>query len=179
MSCGPRLHAVLIGAARSGTTKSLQRWTDEGRDAPTCAAMLRRVAILLGVLLLLSAVLTAVAPRRDRADDNRATTPPRATTARDDVTAAVRATLPRDRIVRARVGDNIELTVNARQLDSATIAGFGLTDAAGPGAPAQFSFRADRAGRFAVRLALSGQRAGRVVVRAARRRSSAGPRGRP
>jgi len=135
--------------------------------------MLRRVAILLGVLLLLSAVLTALAPRRERADENRAPTPARGTPAREDVTAAVRATLPRDRIVRARVGDNIELTVNARQLDSATIEGFGLTDAAGPGAPAQFSFRADRAGTFPVMLALSDQRAGRVVVRAGGR-SSAG-----
>jgi len=141
--------------------------------------VLPRVAILFAALLVLSAALTALAPRRDPDDENDATTPAATTPARDDVTAAVRATLPRDRIVRARVGDNIELTVNARQLDSATIAGFGLTDAAGPGAPAQFSFRADRAGRFAVRLALSGQRAGRVVVRAARRRSSAGPRGRP
>jgi len=135
--------------------------------------VLRRVAILFAVLLMLSAALTALAPRRESDDDNRATTPPPATTARDDVTAAVRATLPRDRIVRARVGDNVELTVTAREPDSATIDALGLTDSAIPGAPAQFSFRADRAGTFPVMLTLSGRRAGRVVVSAAGRSAAA------
>jgi len=135
--------------------------------------MLRRAAILLAFLLVLSAVLTAVAPRRDPNPESGPTTPAPATPAREDVTAAVRKTLPRDRVVRARVGDNIELTVTAREPDSATIDALGLTDAAGPGAPAQFSFRADRAGTFPVMLTLSGRRAGRVVVSAAGRSSAA------
>jgi len=133
--------------------------------------VLRRFAILFVVLLVLSAVLTAIAP--PRADEGRATSAATGTTARTDVTSAVRGTLPHDRIVRARVGDDIELTVAAPGPDSATIDGFGLTDAAAPGAPAQFSFRADRAGRFAVRLTLSGRPAGLVVVRAAASSSAA------
>lgn len=130
--------------------------------------MLRHIAILFAVLLALSAALTVIAPRPDRNDENSSARPVAPTPAREDVTTAVRATLPRDRIVRARVGDNIELTVTARAPDSATIAGFGLTDATSPGAPAQFSFRADRAGRFPVTLTLGDQRAGRIVVSAPR-----------
>lgn len=137
--------------------------------------MLRRVALLFAVLLVLSAALTALAPRPDPADEDHSTVPSAVTSPRDDVTVAVRATMPRERVVRARVGDNVELTVSARVPDSATIDGLGLTDAAAPGAPAQFSFRAVRAGRFPVRLTLSGRRAGRVVVSGADR-SSAGPR---
>ena len=131
--------------------------------------LLRRVAILFAVLI----VLTAVAPRRDPNPESGPTTPAPATPAREDVTAAVRKTLPRDRVVRARVGDNIELTVTAREPDSATIDALGLTDSAIPGAPAQFSFRANRAGTFPVMLTLSGRRAGRVVVSAAGRSSAA------
>jgi len=135
--------------------------------------LLRRVAILFAVLLVLSVALTAVAPRRDPNPESRRASPPAITPAREDVTAAVRKTLPRDRVVRARVGDNIELTVTAREPDSATIDALGLTDSAIPGAPAQFSFRANRAGTFPVMLTLSGRRAGRVVVSAAGRSSAA------
>ncbi|MGI8904174.1 MAG: hypothetical protein ACR2IP_11090 [Solirubrobacteraceae bacterium] len=124
--------------------------------------MLRRFALLLAVLLVASAVLTAVAPRPDRADGVDSTLP--VTPADEDVTTAVTATLPRDRVLRAHVGDNIDLTVTAEQPDSATIAALGLTDASAPGAPAQFSFRASRAGSFPVTLTLSGEGAGRVVV---------------
>lgn len=131
--------------------------------------MLRRVAILFAVLLVLSAALTALAPGPETDDEIRSTGAPPVTPAREDVTRAVRGTLPRDRILRARVGDNVELTVTARGLDSATIAGLGLTDATSPGAPAQFSFRADRVGRFAVTLTLSRKRAGAIVVRPAGR----------
>ena len=134
--------------------------------------MLRRLAILFAVLLALSAALTAVAPRRDSDDESRPTSPATVTSPRADVTAAVRKTLPRDRVVRARVGDNIELTVTAREPDSATIDALGLTDASSPGAPAQFSFRADRAGTFPVRLTLSDRRAGRIVVSDAVRSSA-------
>lgn len=140
-------------------------------------SVLRRIAILFAVLLVASAALTAVAPRPDPADDERPTSSAPVTPAptregedgAGNVTDAVRGTLPREKIVRARVGDNIELTVTARELDSATVDGFGLTDAASPGAPAQFSFRADRSGNFPVTLTLSGRRVGRIVVRDAKR----------
>lgn len=126
--------------------------------------MLRRVAILFAVLFVASAVVTIVAPRPDPADDpTPRTSPTRPGGA--DVTAAVRATLPRDKVVRANVGDLVELTVTSAEPDSATLPAFGLTDASGPEEPARFSFLADRPGRFDVRLLLSGEAAGRIVVR--------------
>lgn len=128
--------------------------------------MSRRLALLVVALLVLSAVLTALAPRRDANDSVERST---RTVAGKDVTAAVHGVLPHDRVVRARVGDDVELSVTARGPDSATLAGFGLTAAASPGAPARFSFRADRAGTFAVVLTLSGRRAGLLVVSGDRR----------
>jgi hypothetical protein len=73
--------------------------------------------------------------------------------------------LPRDRVVRATVGDLVDLTVRSEQPDSASIDAFGLTKAAGPGAPAHFEFLADRPGRFEVTLGLDEQPVGRVIVR--------------
>lgn len=144
-------------------------WAFDGGRRPRCAKLgrvPRRLALLFALLLVLSAVLTAIAPR-DEPDDAGDRSPDTATASATgaDVTAAVRGVLPRDRVVRARVGDDVELTVTARGPDSVTIGGLGLTDAAIPGAPAQFSFRADRAGTFAVALTISGGRAGRIVVR--------------
>ncbi|MGH2918636.1 MAG: hypothetical protein ACRDLS_08585 [Solirubrobacteraceae bacterium] len=125
--------------------------------------MLRRVTILFAVLLLLSAVVAIVAPRPEPADDPTPRTGP-ATTTGDGVTAAVRGVLPRDQLVRATVGDVVELSVTATGPDSASIEELGLTDGADRGAPARFSFLADRPGRFDVRLLLSEQTVGRVVV---------------
>lgn len=123
----------------------------------------RRVALLFAVLLVLT-VVAIVAPRPQPADDPTPRTSP-ATTGGGDVTAAVRATLPRDKIVRAKVGDLVEIAVTSTEPDSASVQEFGLTEAAARGAPARFSFLADRPGRFDVTLLLSDEPAGRIVVR--------------
>lgn len=132
--------------------------------------MPRHITVLLVVLIVLGAGLAALGQRPDQDDEDRSPGTP----SRESVTEAVRGTLPRDRVVRARVGDSVELTVSAREPDSATIDGLGLTDAAFPGAPARFSFRADEVGRFPVTLTLSGRRAGLVVVSDAGSSSAAG-----
>jgi hypothetical protein len=129
-----------------------------GEDA---GPMSRRVLLILASVLLLGAVVGAMGPR-----ENQAVKPdlPAGRPAGTDRT--VRGTLPREKVVRARVGDLVELTVVARAVDSATIEGFAQTEAVAPGAPARFSLLADRAGSFPVTLVLSGDRAGRIVVAA-------------
>lgn len=87
----------------------------------------------------------------------------------------VRGSLPDDEVVRVRVGDVVELTVSSRRPDSVAIEELGLVKAVGPGAPARFSFLADRPGAYPVMLTISDERAGRIVVRAKPKRE-AGPR---
>jgi hypothetical protein len=120
--------------------------------------VLRRVLLIFVAVLLLVSVLGGLAPR-----DDEATKPDLPRSARTPVDT-VRGTLPRDEVVRAQVGDLVELTVTAEQVDSATIEALGLTEALAPQAPARFSFLADRAGSFPVTLTLTDDRAGRVVV---------------
>lgn len=123
-------------------------------------AVLRRVLIIFAVVFLVGTLLGGLAPREDQA--SKPDLPPVAATPAD----TVRATLPRDEVVRAEVGDLVELTVTAEQVDSATIEDLGLTEALAPEAPAQFSFLADRPGSFPVTLTLTDDRAGRIVVSA-------------
>ncbi len=120
--------------------------------------LLRRVLLVFAVMLLLSTLLSSLAPREEQAE--KPDLPPAA----GKPAGTVRATLPRDGVVRAQVGDLVELTVTSRRVDSATIEDLGLTEALAPAAPAEFSFLADRPGSFAVTLTLTDDRAGRIVV---------------
>lgn len=127
--------------------------------------MLRRVTILFAGLLALSVIVSIAVPRPEPIDDPT----PRTVAAPPSggvLTAAVSGTLPRDKIIRAKVGELIELTVTSPGPDSVSIEAFGLTDSADPRAPAQFSFLADRRGNFDVKLTLGeGKTVGRLVVR--------------
>lgn len=126
-------------------------------------AVLRRVTFVLALLLALSAAIAIFVPRPEPRDDPTPRTGP-ATTTGENVTTPLRARLPRDKVVRAKVGDLVELTVTSAEPDSAALPELGLSEAAAPGAPARFSFLADRPGSYDVRLLLSEKLAGRVVV---------------
>jgi hypothetical protein len=76
----------------------------------------------------------------------------------------VTATLPDDRVVRAAVGDRIELDVEAEATDQVQVAGYDLLEVVDPLAPAHFDFIADHAGRFRVTLLSSGKALGRLEV---------------
>jgi hypothetical protein len=134
-------------------------------------SMLRRVTIVLAILLALSVVVALVTPRPERADDP---TPIRVTGARD-VATPVSGTLPRDKVVRAHVGDLVDLTVTSNEPDSASSDELGLTEAVSRGAPAHFSFLALRAGRFDMTLLLSGETVGRIEVSPSGRRNRRPP----
>ena len=120
----------------------------------------RRLLLFVALLLLVSAMASAVAPReRDIPPQTpqRPATPARAA----DV---VRATFPDERELRARVGDVVELEVRNEGRDVVQIPALGLAEPVERDLPAQLVFDADRAGRFAVSLRDERRRVGTVEV---------------
>jgi hypothetical protein len=132
----------------------------------------RRLLALIGVLLMIAAVATALAPPPDK----RAAAPGRTTgrTAAEPAAPsaggrAVHAALGAGatgtaQVVRARVGDIVSLDVTPPAPGTVTVAGYDLVAAADPDTPAHFDFFADRPGRFAVELEGARAPLGKVVV---------------
>jgi hypothetical protein len=81
------------------------------------------------------------------------------------VTAELPGVTPgKPKIVRAHVGDLIELSVAAPGPDTVTIEGYDELQPADPDNPARFSFIASEAGTFAVTLQDSGTVVGRLEI---------------
>jgi hypothetical protein len=141
------------------------RFPMDGSPIREAVSMMRRVTILFAGLLALSVIVAIAVPRPEQADDPTPRTV--ATTPKgNDVTATVQGTLPRDKVVRAKVGEIVELSVTSSEPNSVSLEAFGLTEAADRGAPARFSFLADRPGSFDVILLLGEKTTvGRVLIR--------------
>jgi len=120
----------------------------------------RRLLVLLVVLIGLTVLATAVAPRP--APPEVASEPPPAGTAaeqrvvRAELSGAAGASAP---VVEAPEGALVELVVTAPQRDTVTIAGLDRLEAVDPLSPARFELFVDRPGRYEVRL----EELGRVV----------------
>ncbi len=108
---------------------------------------------MLGVLLVASSLV----PDPDQAP-KPAPAPPA------EATGVAVGLLPRDRVVRAEVGELVQLTVTAAQPTGVEIREFGELGTAAPAAPALFSLLVDRPGRFEVRYVGSGRLAGVLQV---------------
>lgn len=119
----------------------------------------RRLLLFVTLMLLLGVFASAIAPPRRKDVVQRpsggATTPP---------ARVVSARLPRDREVRAAVGDVVSLQVTSEERDVAQIVTLGVSEPVEADLPAELVFDADRAGRFAVTLRDDGRRVGLVVV---------------
>ncbi len=72
--------------------------------------------------------------------------------------------LPRNEVIRAQVGDIVELSVTSDRPDSVEIEALSLTDAVDRGAPARFSFLATEPASALVRYTVAGKVAGRLVI---------------
>ena len=118
----------------------------------------RRLLLVAAVFLLLSTLLTAVAPVRD---EERAVKPP---PSRPLPVVEATGRLPADEVVRARVGDVVVLDVSAGRADTVRIEGLEMDADALPDRPARFEFVAGREGRFPVVLEVAGKRLGTLVV---------------
>jgi len=120
----------------------------------------RRLLLLAALLLLVGSVAGALTPREDRT----AQAPPAPARASTPL-PRVSATLPGAGPVQARVGDLVSLRVRSRTQDEAELAAFGLTQPVGPDVVGEFTFVADRPGRFPVHLSLADTDVGTVLVR--------------
>jgi hypothetical protein len=128
--------------------------------------LLRRMLLFASLLLVTGAIISALAPREDRA-----TAPPRTTPAPAAAATAQRhieATLPGERTVRARVGDQVTLRVRSGDSDLAEIEGLGVSQPAEQDIPAVIDFVAPAAGSYPVTLSLAGRTVGTVEVSPAR-----------
>jgi hypothetical protein len=124
----------------------------------------RRLLLFVVLLLVVAAVASAIAPRDDDVAPRtvQPAVPAPATAAR-----VVKAVLPDDKRVRARVGDIVQIEVRHTAQDEVQIVALGLSEPVEPGIAAQLVFDADREGRFAVTLRDAARRVGTVDVRPA------------
>ena len=121
----------------------------------------RRLLLFASLLLLASALGSALGPREDAGRRDQSSLAP-APLPSNRVTAS----LPSDDPVLADVGDIVELTVRSEQADRAEVDDLGIDAPTDARTPATLLVVADRAGRFPVTLRYSGERVGTLDVRA-------------
>ena len=122
-----------------------------------------RRLILFAVLLIVGASLVSAMAPRDRVPDrssNAAVDP----SASRPPASVVEASLPRDKEVRARVGDVIRLVVRAPSADVVQLTSLAVEGPVDADQPTELVFVADRAGRFPVSLRDAGESIGTVRV---------------
>ena len=135
----------------------------------------RRLLVLMAVLLGLTALATALAPRPtvtpQRGDASRSPTaepsasaPPQ--TASRVITQTVDANAGvRPAHLRARTGDTIRLAVRGDVLDAVEVQGLDEIEPVEPGSPARFEFLAEAAGEHAIVLQEADRRVGLLDIR--------------
>jgi hypothetical protein len=121
---------------------------------------LRRILITLLLVMIAMSFAASLTNRQDSA--TTASLP--AARAQAGLARTVVATLPRDKVVGAAVGDRIDLTVTARAPDEVVISGYDFLQAVDPLTPALFDFIADAPGSFPVTLQSTGKVLGRIEV---------------
>lgn len=118
---------------------------------------LRTVLIVLACIFLAGIIIAAGADDPDQAD--KPATRPETSAVDDNIKRAI---VGDDDIIRATLGQRLELTVEADVDDS--VQAFGQTETVGPNLPAMFSVLLDEVGTHGVKLVGADKRVGRVVV---------------
>jgi hypothetical protein len=139
----------------------------------------RRLLVLMAVLLGLTALAAALAPRPtvvpqrgglEASPTPAATTPSPASEPSQVVTKTLSADEGAGRggtnTVRAREGDTVRLTIHGDVLDTAEIDGVGQIAPLEPGSPAHFEFIADEPGKHAIALQDADRKIGELDIRA-------------
>jgi FtsP/CotA-like multicopper oxidase with cupredoxin domain len=127
---------------------------------------MRRITLALCALFLAAVVAAAVADRE--AQDTRATAPP-ASVDRTPPAPLVTGSLPRDRTIRATVGDAVTVAVRSDEPDDASIPALGVTAPTSSDVPGMLEFVATEPGRYVVQLDDSGKTAGTIEIAPAAR----------
>ena len=136
----------------------------------------RRLLLLVAVLLATGAIAAALTPR-DSGQTTPTTTAPTAPVVPGatggtgagarEVDRTVDAEGAEPAVVRARVGDLLNLVVRAPSPDVVELDGTGRFDSVDSSTPARFNFFVEDPGTFPIRLQETGQEIGRLVVSAA------------
>ena len=124
----------------------------------------RRLLLALAVLLALTALAAALAPRETALREDGATAPAAPS---EPARAPVEETLDAEasgQKVLARVGQSVTIVVEADELDSVSLAEVG-TKTAEPDSPARFELLAEVPGSYAIDLLESGRRIGVLEIR--------------
>jgi hypothetical protein len=139
----------------------------------------RRLLVLMAVLLGLTALATALAPRPTAVPQRGSATAspspePSASSPAPGASHVVEQTVnantnARPAHVRARAGDTIRLAVRGDVLDAVELQGLDEIEPVEPGSPARFEFLADAPGEFAIVLQSADRRVGLLEIRAAKR----------
>jgi hypothetical protein len=135
----------------------------------------RRLLLLAAVLLATGAIAAALTPRELRQGDRETTAttptvvPPQATggtgAGAREITRTVDASESRaTTVVRARVGDLVQLFVKAPAPDEVELVGLGRFATVDASTPARFEFFAERAGSYPIHLQDADRDVGRLVV---------------
>ena len=135
----------------------------------------RRLLVVFAVLLGLTALATALAPRPTVREPARADRTPTATPTparADGGSRRIERTISAEpgratARVRARVGDVLMLTVSGDVLDGVEIASLGKLEPIEPGSPARFEMLLEQRGELRVTLVDAKDVVGVVVVSAA------------
>jgi FtsP/CotA-like multicopper oxidase with cupredoxin domain len=138
----------------------------------------RRLLVLMAVLLGLTALAAALAPRptvvppRGGLQSSRTPAPSSAATS-SGASRVVARTLSADQgagrrggnVVRAREGDTVRLSVRGDVLDAVELQGLGQIEPLDPASPARFEFIADEPGDHPIVLLDADRRIGRLDIR--------------
>ncbi len=106
--------------------------------------------------VLLAALVVGASLESGGRDERTATRPTTPSTAglppSRMVSRSIAAASPTPPTVRARAGDVVKLAILSSAVGTVTLDGYDRIEPVGPQSPARFSFIAERAGSFAVRL---------------------------
>ena len=138
----------------------------------------RRLLVLMAVLLGLTALAAALAPRPTVSPQPGAATAspaprPSAAAREESASRVVAETVDVDvdagregvAPVRARAGDTVRLVVRGDVLDAVEIQGLDEIEPIEPGSPARFEFRAEAPGRHPILLQAAERRVGLLDIR--------------
>ena len=133
----------------------------------------RRLMLLMAVLLGLTALATALAPRSP-VDRQRTATPQPAPTVAPSpavepakprvVERTLEADPERPVVVRARVGDTVRLVIRGDILDSVEVEGLAEIEQVEPDSPALFELLAEEPASHEIRLIDADKRIGRLEI---------------
>jgi hypothetical protein len=135
----------------------------------------RRLIMVLLVLLFLSSLAAALIPveqsSRDDTNSTNPTTQPSATadTGGRLVTQRVDARDDKQQTIRMRLGDQLQLIVDADGPNQVEIPAFDQLKPVDLGSPARFDLLPDMAGRYPVKLVFGNRTVARIVVVGPRR----------